>query len=69
VSLKHEGGAVRIPPHLAELVESVTPEHRECVEELNSDYCLRAIYPGRVAAAPIDLDAILEKCAGPPTAH
>ncbi|HZN66338.1 MAG TPA: hypothetical protein VFB66_13700 [Tepidisphaeraceae bacterium] len=64
--LPQEGSyAVRIPAHLVEDIEPVTDEHRECIEGLASEYCLRAFYDGRVKRGRIDLDAILAKAYGP----
>jgi hypothetical protein len=56
--------AVRIPPHLVELIEPVTDEHRECLDGLASAYCLRAFYNGLLNESPIDLDAVLAKSSG-----
>ena len=70
LSLLHdEGRLVQIPAHLAESIEVVTDELRECMEELESAsaYCLRAFYDGRLPHDEVWLDAILRECVGPPT--
>src|SRR5687767_7110398 len=67
--LPQEGGnAVRIPARLVDDIEPVTDEHRECIEEIVSEYCLRAFYEGRLKRGSIDLDAVLAKSTGPSAA-
>jgi hypothetical protein len=69
--VNEEGGALPIPAHLADAIEEVTDEHRECIEDLAEiPYCLRASYDGRLNKKLIaDLESVLRKCSGPPTAE
>ena len=68
--LPRDGGhPVRIPHHLVEDIEPVTDEHRDCIEEIASEYCLRAFYDGRLKRGSIDLDAVLAKSSGPSAAE
>jgi hypothetical protein len=64
-----EGGSpLRIPPHLVDDIEPVTDEHRGYIEEIASEYCLRAFYDGRLKQKSIDLDAVLAASSSPSTA-
>jgi hypothetical protein len=61
--LPQDGGdVVRIPEHLMDLIETVTGEHRECLEDLKTPYWLRAFYDGRLHEGPVDLTAVLVSC-------
>ena len=55
---------IRIPEHLMDLIETVTDEHRECLEELTTPYCLRASYDGRLDEHDVDIDAVLAHSSG-----
>jgi hypothetical protein len=63
--LPDEGGeVVRIPEHLMDLIETVTDEHRECLEDLHKPYCLRAFYDGGLDEDHVDINAVLKECSG-----
>ncbi len=66
---KEGGGATRIPPHLVDDIELVTDEHRECMEEIVSEYCLRAFYNGKLKGRTLDIDTVLAKSSGPSAAE
>lgn len=62
-----EGGeTVRIPEHLIDLIEPVTDEHREILEDITTPYCLIVFYNGRLEGENVDVNALLDQCAGEP---
>lgn len=63
------GDVVRIPPHLIDDIEPVSEEHRACIEDIKSEYCLRAFYDGRLGDPIVDLSLVLANSTGPSSAR